>query len=339
MSFFIICPGCKHTLALPQDVIGQQVRCPKCELEFEAHPTATPALDAAAAPRADAPGNNHKPDVKPPPLPSMELDTAYAPSAKSKSRSAAPPIDGPSVYCVECGTQYPRGDDSCPHCGYRNYDLLAENLGRGRRPRARELPPVYGFLAVMAAFFIPLGVAMMIFGPAVSDGFRRPGRAEFVIGVISFCLGGAFELAAFVLGLVWLYQAWRAVLERDEEYSPGLMVGLLAVPFFNFYWMFHAVPGLSAALTRELRHVAPTRSSNAGWTAGLVACILFLIPYLQPIAICIFIAWMLIANNAVHRLARIHARLREEEDAERDGEPRELGAPSRASGRLSREEV
>jgi hypothetical protein len=86
--------------------------------------------------------------------------------------------------------------------------------------------------------------------------------------------------------------------------------------------MFYAVPGLSRALQRELAHVAPNRPTNAGRTVGLVACIFMLIPYFQPVAVCIFIGWMLLANNALHRLVRIHERLRAEEDA---GERTDIG--------------
>jgi MFS family permease len=241
------------------------------------------------------------------------LTTSYQPSANHRERTAAK-FDGPSVFCPECGAQYARGDDSCPRCGYRNYELLAEQLGKRPRARGRHMPAVHGFLAVLAAFFVPLGAFLLILGPAISDGFRRPGSPPFVIGVIAFILGIALVFISFVFSLTWLYQAWRAVLEHDEEYSPGLMVGLLAVPFFNLFWMFRAVPGLSSALQKELAQVAPGRATGAGWTAGLVACIFMLIPYFQPIAICIFIGWMLLANNAVHRLVRIHNRLRAEEE-------------------------
>jgi hypothetical protein len=90
------------------------------------------------------------------------------------------------------------------------------------------------------------------------------------------------------------------------------MVGLLFVPFFNLYWMFRAIPGLSSAIQQELKLVAPARSFSAGWVPGLAACILALIPYAQPVAICFFLAWMLIANHAINRLVRFHDELRGE---------------------------
>jgi hypothetical protein len=308
LASLIECPGCQHKLTLPDDYAGQRVQCPKCSREFAAMGTLIPSMevDAKAAPTPQP-----APPHEPPPT------TAYKPTIRKRER-APNYVDGPSVYCPECGTNYAHADESCPHCGYRNYELLAERLGNPGRIRARQLPPVYGSFAVLAAFFVPLGALIMLLSPVISDGFRRPGSLPFVISVILFMLGIVAEVVAIAFSLIWLYQAWRAVLERDEEYSPGLMVGLLAIPFFNLFWMFYAVPGLSRALQRELAHVAPNRPTNAGWTAGLVACVFMLIPYFQPVALCIFIGWMLLANNALHRLVRIHERLRAEEDETRE---------------------
>ncbi len=76
------------------------------------------------------------------------------------------------------------------------------------------------------------------------------GSTRDLIGFTGLGLGGLMELAALIFILVWLYQAWRIVLRGDEEYSAGLMVGLLFVPVFNFYWMFRAILGLSRAAHR-----------------------------------------------------------------------------------------
>jgi hypothetical protein len=177
---------------------------------------------------------------------------------------------------------------------------------RPRRPR--RLQPVWGFLAIACAILIPLGLVFFVAGPIVSDGFHRPRSPLFVVGVLFWVLAGLTELTALICCLIWLYQAWRAVLHGDEEFSAGLMVGLLFIPFFNFYWMFRAIPGLSTAIQQELKYVAPARAHSTGGTPGLIACILALIPYAQPIALCTFLGWMLIANNAVNRLIRFHER-------------------------------
>jgi len=106
----------------------------------------------------------------------------------------------------------------------------------------------------------------------------------------------------------------RAILHGDAEYSPGLMVGMLFVPFFNLYWIFRAVPGLSLAIQQEMKYVAPHRQNAAGWVPGLAGSIIFLIPFppVWIIALCMLLAWMLLANNAIQRLIRIHNDLRKD---------------------------
>ena len=62
-------------------------------------------------------------------------------------------------------------------------------------------------------------------------------------------------VTALIFCFTWLYQAWRLALHDDEDYSAGLMVGLLFVPVFNLYWAFRAIPGLGfrAGLGAEAR--------------------------------------------------------------------------------------
>ena len=100
----------------------------------------------------------------------------------------------------------------------------------------------------MCAILVPLGFFCFFAGLVISDGLHRPGRPAFVIGINLILLAGIAELAALILFLIWLYQAWRLVSIGDEEYSPGLVVGLMFVPIFNFYWIFPAIVGLSSAL-------------------------------------------------------------------------------------------
>jgi hypothetical protein len=230
--------------------------------------------------------------------PAPPIDTAYAPI----DRKAAAAV----IYCIRCGTKIAPTEDACPGCGYRIDDLLDEPAPQPRRPVRRDLQPARGFLPVAGAILIPLGVAAYLVGLAVSDGFRRPGSPSFVVGILFVLLAMLFEFISLTFFLTWLYQAWRIVLSDDEEYSPGLMVGLLFVPVFNFYWIFRAIPGLSTAIRREMTNLAPHRAGASGWIVGVIACVLALIPPLWPIAPCMFVAWVLIANDAVNRIVRLH---------------------------------
>lgn len=286
---------------MPEAVIGQRVKCPKCEADFDAHPEAKLALDEAPP----------LPVEPPQPTDAPQLHGAYSATSGPASRPAARPM----IYCIECGTKFARTEGGCPDCGLSVDAMLQE---RPQRPRWRVLPPLRSWLAIIGAILVPVGVVFFIVAIIIDDGFRFAPRPVRVGWVVTTCIfAGATELAALVSCLIWFYQAWRLATREDDDLSPGLKVGLLFVPVFNIYWMFHAIPGLSTAVQNELRHLAPSRSHNTGWVPGLLACILLLIPYLQPIAVCMFIAWMLLTNNALQRLIRYHDRLREE------SEPRE----------------
>lgn len=233
------------------------------------------------------------------------MKSAYAPTDRTAGRSTAPA--SPSIYCSECGTRYPRTDPECPACGFSPEELLDPRL-REQRQRLAVRSTVSGTLPIAGAILLLLGIAFFVIGPIVYESVPRRQRWIGEVAIAIGCIaGGIAELASIICTIVWLYQAWRFVSRGDEEYSPGLMVGLLFVPVFNLYWMFRAIPGLSTVLQAELRYRAPHRAHNAaGWGPGLIACILMLIPYLQPFALCMFLAWMLLANNALQRLVRYH---------------------------------
>ena len=305
MPTLIACPGCTHKLTLPDDFAGQRVQCPACALQFAAMATAIPPMEVEpSAPPVDSSPEPVKKDNEPP------LQTAFTPTGSTIDRATA----NASIYCIRCGTKAPDTADACPGCGYPIRELRDEEPRERRRPAWRKMQPIRGFLPIVGAMLIPVGVAVYIAGLIISEGFRRPGSPPFVLGILCSLLSILVELMAVACFMTWLYQAWRAVLRGDEDYSPGLMVGLLFVPFFNFYWMYRAIPGLSAATYQELKYVAPRREHASGWGPGIAACVLALIPPFWPIAICMFVAWSLIVGNAVNRLIRFHEELRDKSE-------------------------
>ena len=312
MSAEIACPGCNNKLTLPDDFAGQRVQCSKCRLEFAALATAIPAMEVD--PQAQTP--TVKPTIESAEpanqATSPPLQTAYAPASNAVGRSPAA-SESPLIYCILCGTRFPQTEDVCPGCGHSLRELLDEKPRERRRPPWRNLQPPHGYLPILGASLLPLGAVLILAGSILVDVLRNaPPGARFWIPVLLFGVGFATVVTALAFCLAWLFQAWRVVLVGDEDYSPGLMVGLLFVPFFNAYWMFRAIPGLSTALHDELKLHAPTRPHSTGWVPGLAACMLALIPFppVWAVAFCMFVAWMLIANNAVHRLVRFHDQMR-----------------------------
>jgi hypothetical protein len=130
-------------------------------------------------------------------------------------------------------------------------------------------------------------------------------------GIACFLLAGAAFLTGLILAMVWLHQAWSVVPRDYDTPTPGQAVGLLFVPFFNLYWIFRAIPGLSLALDRQLNRRDRYRndSPGSGYVVGIVACIFFLIPYVNlgifPI---LFLVWLNIANGAKNRYLAMRMR-------------------------------
>ncbi|MGH9580726.1 MAG: hypothetical protein ACRD2R_07020, partial [Terriglobales bacterium] len=46
-----------------------------------------------------------------------------------------------------------------------------------------------------------------------------------------------------VVNVVLWYKAWAAIQDGHARTTPGKAIGLLFIPFFNFYWAFQALWG------------------------------------------------------------------------------------------------
>jgi hypothetical protein len=275
---------------MPESYGGQRMQCAQCRLEFVLHATPLPTTDGAR----------------------LVLETAYVPAGSATGRLGA-------IYCVQCGTKYARTDDACPSCGQPIQEPIDTKSPNDVRLLRMHSQPINSFLLTVGAALLLAGLLSFIAAPFIAEGvFRGPRSVRTMIYMVGNGTGMCLELAAFCCFMRWLYQAWRLVLRGDEDYPPSLLVGLLFVPFFNFYWMFRAIPGLSLAVNEQLKAVAPTRNHANGWGAGIAACILALFPPAWPIAICMLLAWAFLTNHALNRLIRYHEQMRDK--AERAAE-------------------
>lgn len=234
------------------------------------------------------------------------------------------------IHCVECGEKVSSAAPACPHCGYpirelflRNQDVsqvqapLAPQKARspyksGQRP-GLVLPFTYTAL-------IPVGMILAAGGVFLITNAERSyysysedryvyvlDQVQFNVGCVFCVVSVLFELIAAIIFLVWLYKAWSVVPPDYNGPSPGLAVGLLFVPFFNLYWIFRAVPGLSSALHRVLKDRDPSGSHWTGFGVGLTACILALIPYVNVLSIIFFMIWIHMANSARNRVIELES--------------------------------
>src|SRR4029450_9811265 len=109
--------------------------------------------------------------------PAMEVDSPASPppvvepnpgTAPSNHNNGAPPhtatapheprsASAPAMFCIMCGVKVAATEESCPNCGCPIHAPHEDDFGARRRPRARDLPPVRGFLAIIPAVLIPVG--------------------------------------------------------------------------------------------------------------------------------------------------------------------------------------
>ena len=106
-----------------------------------------------------------------------------------------------------------------------------------RMPKALYLSALAGGWAL--AFILGAAVAL-----ADSDAAAALG---FLIALV--LIGMAVILLRF-----W-YQAWASIQDGHARTSPGRAIGFMFIPFFNLYWMFQLIWGLSVDFNKYLsRH-------------------------------------------------------------------------------------
>jgi hypothetical protein len=120
-------------------------------------------------------------------------------------------------------------------------------------------------------FLISVGAAVA-FNAAGGD----PNQAQFAL----LLYGSAFIplIYGIVIVCVLLYKIWAAIQDppTPARTTPGFAVGLLFVPFFNFYWIFQAYYGWAVDFNKYVSQkgiAAPQQSEGI----PLTLCILVLV--------------------------------------------------------------
>jgi predicted Zn finger-like uncharacterized protein len=125
MPIVIDCPFCERKLRVPDDLMGQKVKCPTCGTTFEAAPRPVSAPEPALAPSS-------APSPTPPP-PTPEQGAPPAPSSPTEhtagltTQDTAPrpetPAIGATQVCPFCGETISKNATRCRYC---EEDLTSE---------------------------------------------------------------------------------------------------------------------------------------------------------------------------------------------------------------------
>ena len=108
-------------------------------------------------------------------------------------------------------------------------------------------------------------------------------------------------ILATVFGCILHYRCWNALPSTARRTTPGRAVGLLFVPFYNFYWVFVSVRGLAEDMAKYNQSLGLTTFKNytalATAYSVIIVCEFALswIPWLGGVlGVTDFILWVII---------------------------------------------
>lgn len=108
------------------------------------------------------------------------------------------------------------------------------------------------------------------------------------ITVIGAILGLPMLIAGTVLFFIFLYKSWNQIQDGSQRTTPGKAVGFLFIPFFNFYWLFVGIHGLSVNLNAYARR-NNVQTPPVAEQLSLAYCILVLCTILPTLG---FVFWI-----------------------------------------------
>jgi hypothetical protein len=141
----------------------------------------------------------------------------------------------------------------------------------------------------------------------VLDAGSRISRSEMKGIMTTYTLWFVFLVPAVILFFVWLYRAWASVPPEYRSTSPGRAVGFLFIPFYNIYWIFRAMPGLSASTRRAQEGLTGAPAGGGAYGIGIAAAVISIIPYVNTFAWIFVMIWVILANGARNRLLMTRA--------------------------------
>jgi hypothetical protein len=110
---------------------------------------------------------------------------------------------------------------------------------------------------------------------------------------------GASGIASAVLFCIIIYRCWALIQDGYARTTPGKAIGFCFIPFYNFYWIFQAFPGLATDTNAFMRRrglpIAPLSESLP--TTYCVMSLLDMIPYVNYVTAIVTLILMIIMLN------------------------------------------
>lgn len=126
---------------------------------------------------------------------------------------------------------------------------------------------------------IPLSGVLNVYGMSLQDSQEAVGAGLRVVAY----------LIMFLVMFLWFhlyYRAWKAIQDGYARTTPGKAVGFLLIPFFNAYWMFHAIWGFAKDYNAFIaRHsINVKRLSENLFLVYVISILFWLIPGVNVLA-------------------------------------------------------
>ena len=105
-------------------------------------------------------------------------------------------------------------------------------------------------------------------------------RRDAVPALLLYLLASLMATYGIVVFSVLIYRMWAAIQDGHARTTPGRAVGLLFVPFFNFYWGFQTFAGFAADYNAyvERHSLNVPRLAPGLFVAYMVLCLLSVVP-------------------------------------------------------------
>lgn len=175
--------------------------------------------------------------------------------------------------------------------------LNAQPIAKGK-----YLGTIIGCFVVSTLLIIP-GYAIML-----SAG--RGDDEQVMLGIGITCAALIPMIVGIVFLMILIYKLWTAIQSEYSTTTPGLAVGLLFVPLFNYYWIFRAYYCWAKDFNKLVRgrslHIPQTSES-----LPLIICILTIcgiIPFIgMLIGVVNLILMAVFLNNAINGVNQLAA--------------------------------
>jgi len=154
-----------------------------------------------------------------------------------------------------------------------------------------------GGIALLAAAAVILVMSGILTDYVVNLSYA--GTWALATCVLLILLGCAAILYGASVWYLLIYRAWAVIQDGNASTTPEKAVGLLFIPFYNFYWIFRAWHGFAQDYNRYIdRHAV--NEPKLGESLFLAFCILFvccMVPFLNYLAGLPFLAILGITSN------------------------------------------